>query len=179
VIHRAILAAVVIAAAAVTSPAQLEWDKPSRRKPFPNPSAVRVSRDDAVKVVKQVLEEQGLPVKSESLEESRGVILVTSEPVVFTKGIVADTQFRHFAEFAGSSVRKIVRGRVTLKVEVAPTNPAASSVAISAHFEGLAEGATQSQWVAGQSRGLYEDRLLCIVVSRANDDPRDCDDDEP
>jgi hypothetical protein len=157
---------------------QLEWDKPSKPKPFPNPSTVRIPRDEAAKIVREVLAEQGFTVKSDALEESRGVLVVQCEPYIFTRGLVADTQFKHFAELPAASVRKILRGRVTLRVEVAPVDVATSSVTIGAAFHGLAEGAVPSEWVAARSRGLYEDRLLCFVVTRANGDTRNCDENE-
>jgi len=158
--------------------AQLEWDKPSKPKPFANPSSVRVARDEAIPIVKKILEEQGFVVKSETLDQSRGVSVITTEPLVFTKGLVADTQFKHFADVRAASVQRFVRGRVTLRVEVAPVDPSSSSVGIGATFQGLVERAIQPEWISAPSKGLYEDRLLCFVVTRANGDTRDCDTNE-
>jgi hypothetical protein len=178
VIRRLVLALALIASVSAVSHAQLEWDKPSKPKPFANPSPVRVSRDEAAKLVRQVLEEQGFTIKSDAIDQARGVTAITTQPFIFTKGLVADTQFKHFADVRSAAVRKFVRGRVTLKIEVAPVTTSSSTVGIAAIFEGLAEGAIQSEWVTAQSRGLYEDRLLCFAVTRANGDTRNCDENE-
>jgi hypothetical protein len=178
VTRRLITALVLVAAAAVVCPAQLEWDKPSKPKPFENPSAVRVPRDEAAKIARQVLEEQGYTIKGDGVDQARGVVVIMTEPFIFTRGLVADTQFKHFAEVRAASVQKIIRGRVTLKVEVSPVDTRSSTVAIAGVFHGLAEGSAQTEWVPAHSRGLYEDRLLCFVVTRANGDTRNCDEDE-
>jgi hypothetical protein len=56
-------------------------------------------------------------------------------------------------------VQNIVRGRVTLRIEVAPSTPTTSLVGVAATFEGLRQGPTQ-QWIAASSRGLLEDKIL-------------------
>jgi hypothetical protein len=178
VIRRVVLAFALVVSVSAVCHAQLEWDKPSKPKPFANPSPVRISRDDAAQIVRKVLEEQGFTIKSDAIDQARGVIAITTEPLVFTRGLVADTQFKHFADVRSAAVRKFVRGRVTLKIEVAPVTTTSSTIGIGAIFEGLAEGAIQSEWVQAPSRGLYEDRLLCFAVTRANGDTRNCDENE-
>jgi len=178
VINRLFFGLALLALLAPSVGAQLEWDKPKTKRPFPNPASIRVARDDAVAVVKQILDENDFKVANQSLDQSRGVILLSTEPEVFTKGIVADTQFNHFAEFPAHTVDRISRGRVTLAIEIAPTNTSASTVALHCKFEGMTVGAIGDDWRAAESKGLLENELLCHIVARANKDTDTCNDDE-
>lgn len=151
--------------------AQFEWDKRVADAPLPNPSLVRASRDKTAEYVRKVLDFYGHEVKSFSCDDARGTCLFLTEPLVFTRGIVADSQYRHVAELGASDVRHVVRGRVTVRVEVAPVNPGVTSVSVVGTFEGLAEGATGSEWITSRSRGMYEDRLLRGISRLAYDLP--------
>ena len=163
----------LISVLAAPANAQLEWDKPDRQKPLPNPSSVRVGRDRALELAKAVLAERSYPLRSATCDETSGVCTITTEPIIFTRGIVAATQFSHFAEHSASDVRHIVRGRVVLRVEVSPTSPTASLVGIYGTFARLSEGAVGSEWTRSPSRGVLEDELLRCLVARA--DGRECE----
>jgi hypothetical protein len=180
---KAVFAAAVLAlSVAAPAPAQFEWDKRTADAPLANPSMVRAPRDEALRLVRQVLEHYGHTIKSSSCDDSRGICTVVTESLVFTRGIVADSRFRHVAEFGAGDVRSVVRARVTLRVEVAPTNPGVTSVGIFGTFEGLVEAAVGSEWITSRSRGAYEDRLLRGIVNLSNGLPLEdvrTDRDEP
>jgi hypothetical protein len=150
------------------APAQIEWDKRTADAPLDNPTMVRVSRDEALDLVKRVLEHYGHAVKSSTCDDGRGACTLVTDQLVFTRGIVADSRFRHVAELGNGDVRNVVRARVVLRVEVTPAKPGVTSVGISGAFEGLVEAAVGSEWVSSRSRGFYEDRLLRGVVNLAN-----------
>lgn len=159
-----IAAVALIVAAAVAAPAaQLEWDKHRTGKPIPNPTPVAAARADIIAEVKELLSRNEIPIKSENADETRGTYVIVTEPVVFARGIVAKTQLGHFADLGAVEVQDIVRGRVTLRVEISPSSPTTSLVGVSATFEGLRQGPAQ-QWIAAPSRGLLEDKLLKHVV---------------
>lgn len=185
-IKESILTLAALLALAPVGNAQLEWDKRKVDQPLANPSAVRVEREQTLEIVRAVLAHNEITVKSSTCDDRSGVCTIVTEPSVFTRGIVADSQFDHVAELGATDVRHVVRGRVALRVEVTPTNPRASSVGIYGTFDGLVEGATGSEWVVSRSRGVLEDRLMREVVAAASGEPppaRDRDDeptvDEP
>lgn len=166
-IRRFVFAAAVVAALSVAASAQLEWDKSRADRPLPNPSRVSLGRDAAVAAAKRVLEKEEFVVKSATTDERTGLTTILTESRVFARGLVADTQFDHYAELGASDVRGIVRGRVVLRVEVAPTNVSTVNVGVYGTFEGLAEGAVGSAWVQSRSRGVLEDNVLRAVVASA------------
>jgi hypothetical protein len=88
---------------------------------------------------------------------------LTSEPVVFARGIVAKGQFGHYAEISDSRSEGVIRGRVTIRVEVAPTTPASALVGVYGSFDGLRQGPNQG-WISAPSRGLLEDKILKHLV---------------
>lgn len=160
---RLALVAIVLAAASSVAVAQLEWDKHTTGKPVQNPAPVAAKRADIITEVKELLSRNEIPVKAETEEETKGSYVITTEPVVFARGIVAKTQLGHFAEVGAPEVQGLVRGRVTLRIEIAPSTPATSLVGVSATFEGLRQGPSQA-WVKWPSRGLLEDKLLKHVI---------------
>ena len=152
----AVLALPLLTAAAA---AQLEWDKHTTGKPVPNPAPVAAARADIISEVKELLGRDNIPIQGETQDETKGAYVITTEPVVFARGIVAKTQLGHFAEVGAPEVQNVVRGRVVLRIEISPSNPTTSLVGVSATFEGLQQGPAQ-QWLKTPSKGLLEDKIL-------------------
>lgn len=146
--------------------AQLEWDKPKAGRPIPNPSSINTNRDEISRIVQEILARNGIPVKVENMDDNRGTVTIVTEPVVFARGIVAQTQLRHFAEVGASEVTDITRGRVSLRIEVSPASPTSTIVGVYGTFEGFAQG-TIPKWVPTQSKGILEDKFLKQVVMLA------------
>jgi hypothetical protein len=153
----------LLAFAVAPAGAQLEWDKRNPNQTIPNPSPVVAQRDQIVAEVKRLLARDEIPVKSEGVDETSGLYTITTEPVVFARGIVARTQLGHFADIGPASSHDVIRGRVALRVEIAPSSPSTAMVGVSAIFEGLKQEAIQS-WFTAPSRGLLEDKLLKHIV---------------
>ena len=162
-IKRFALAALAVLIFSAVSSAQLEWDKKHPLKRLPNPNPVSASRDDIVKEVKALFAKNQIPVKSENLDETRGIYVLTSDSVVFARGIVAPGQFGHFADTSDIRTQSVIRGRVTIRVEIAPTTPTSALVGVYGTFEGLRQGPNQG-WISAPSRGLLEDKILKHVM---------------
>lgn len=160
---RPALALLFIAVTASASVGQFEWDKKKTGRPVQNPAQVVAKRADIVTEVKELLERNAIPVEGETEDPTRGTTVITTQPVVFARGIVALTQLGHFAEVGAPEVQNVVRGRVTMRVEIAPSTPTTYLVGVSAIFEGLRQGPSQ-QWVKSPSRGLLEDKFLKHVI---------------
>jgi hypothetical protein len=163
VLTRIVLAVVAVAAFAAAAPAQLEWDKRKTGKPVANPASVVANRADVIAEIKELFGRNEIPIASENADDSKGTYVFVAQPIVFARGIVALTQLGHFAEVGAPDVQSIVRGRVTLRVELAPSNPTTQLVGVSAVFEGLRQGPDQ-RWVRTPSRGLLEDKILKHVM---------------
>ena len=162
-LRRIALAALALPLLAAAAAAQLEWDKHTTGKPVPNPAPVVAARADIISEVKELFARNEIPVQGESQDETKGSYVITSEPIIFARGIVAKTQLGHFAEVGASDVKNVVRGRVVIRVEISPSNPTTSLVGVSATFEGLQQGPAQ-QWLKTPSKGLLEDKILKHVM---------------
>jgi len=163
VLTRFAFSTLVLVTLATAAPAQFEWDKHKTGRPVDNPVAVVAKRADIVTEIKELLARNEIPVANENETDVKGSYVLTTQPVVFARGIVALTQLGHFAEVGAADVQNVVRGRVTLRVEVTPSTPTTSLVGVSANFEGLRQGPS-TQWVASPSRGLLEDKFLKHVI---------------
>lgn len=163
VAQRLVIAAVLLLLFSMQISAQLEWDKRITGKPLPNPTRIQASREAVLEEVKRLLEINHIPVTSEAEGDERGRVVLTSEPIVFARGIVAKTQLGHYASLPSPDARDIVRGRVVLRIEIAPESPGVSNLGAAATFEGLEQRAEQ-KWVHFPSRGLLEDKFLKHVV---------------
>lgn len=155
----AVLAAAVVATSAA---AQLEWDRKKTDVPVPNPSPVRASRDEIAAAIKALLDRNQIPIRSEGSGE-RGVLTVTTEPVVFARGIVARTQLGHFADLTGSARTEFTRGRVAMRIEIEPSTPTTSLVGVTGTFEGLRSATTE--WTGYRSLGRLEDKFLKLLLA--------------
>ncbi len=159
------LAVVVVVAGFVSASAsaQFEWDKPKTLRPVSNPTQIAANRADVISEVTDLLARNDITIASQTDDETKGATVFVTEPVVFARGIVAKTQLGHFAEVGASEVTNIVRGRVTLRIEVLPSSPTMSLVGASAMFEGLRQGPGQ-EWIKTTSRGILEDKFLKHVL---------------
>lgn len=160
---RCSFALLAVLATSSVAPAQFEWDKHTTGRPVQNPAPVAAKRADIISEVKELLDKNQIPIDGEHEDETKGVYVFTTQPVVFGRGIVALTQLGHFAEVGAPDVQNVVRARVTLRIEVAPSTPTTCLVGVSATFEGLRQGPSQ-QWVRSPSRGLLEDKFLKHVI---------------
>lgn len=151
----------------VPAGAQLEWDRPRTDEPLPNPSRLIVSREEALAAAREVLACRSFRIKADACDDQSGVCSLATEEKIFARGLVADTQFAHFANYQSRRERTIVRGRVRLTVEVVPANPGSCMLGVSAVFEGLTQGATASAWVTAPSRGILEDEIIKLIVKRS------------
>ncbi len=150
---------IIIATVASAAATQLEWDKRTTGKPVANPTPVTATRADVISEIKELLDRNQIPVANENQDETSGAYVVVTEPIIFARGIVAKTQLGHFAEIGAPEVQNVVRGRVTLRIEVSPSSPTTQLIGVSGVFEGLQQGPAQS-WIKVPSRGLLEDKFL-------------------
>jgi hypothetical protein len=162
-LRRVTIVGCVLLAVAGLASAQVGWDKHRPTKPLPNPSPVNGTREQIVSNVKALLSRNDIPLKDEGTDGRNGSYVITTEPVVFARGLIAGTQLGHFAETKDPGLQNVVRGRVKLRIEIAPTTAAASKVGVYGTFEGLRAGSTE--WVAAPSRGILEDRVMRYLVT--------------
>jgi hypothetical protein len=168
---RVVLASLFLA---VTCAAQIEFSKPKTAKPLPNPSVMSATRDEAVTVIKQMLETREIPLDKEDCNATTGECTLISKPVIFIKGIPAKSQLQHFSELSTRDVRNWSRGRYVLRFQVTPATPRTAQVGAYARFDGLTDGAAGQEWVQLASRGELEDMMLrCIQDRIAGGDCKD------
>ena len=160
---RLTIAGLFVIALATAAAAQMGWDKHRSTKPLPNPSPVSGTRDQIVDAVKVLLTHNDVAIKSEGVNSENGAYVITTEPVIFARGLISGTQLGHFAETKNPGLEQVVRGRVALRVEIASTTPTASRVGVYGTFEGLRAGSTE--WAGAPSRGILEDRVLRYLVT--------------
>ena len=158
----------------VTCAAQIEFSKPKTIKPLPNPSMMNASRDEAVTLIKQMLETREIPLDKEDCNATTGECTLVSKPLIFTKGIPARSQLQHFSEMPDRDPRDWSKGRYVLRFQVTPATPRTAQVGAYARFEGLTDGAAGQGWVQLTSRGELEDQMLrCIQDRIAGGDCKD------
>jgi len=80
---------------AITAAAQLEFNRPKRAKPLPNPSIINSTRDEVLSATKQMLETREIPLDREDCSNTTGECTLLSKPVVFIKGIATKSQLEH------------------------------------------------------------------------------------
>ena len=54
-------------------------------------------------------------VKSEGVNSENGSYVITTEPVIFARGLISGTQLGHFAETKNPGLENVIRGRVTFR----------------------------------------------------------------
>jgi hypothetical protein len=162
-LRRAATALAIAAFAVASASAQIEWDKKKTGVPLSNPVPIAAPREEIVAGIKEILSRSEIPIRVDGLEGERGVYVVATQPVVFARGVVANTQLGHYADLKGSPRSEFTRGRVALRVEIAPSSPTTSLVSVTGSFEGLRQAT--NEWSKFASRGLLEDRFLKLIVT--------------
>jgi hypothetical protein len=145
---------------------QMEFKKPKPLPRLPNPSVVGATRDDIIRVTKQMLETREIPLDKEDCSQTTGECTLISKPVVFIKGIQTKSQLQHFCELTYRDVRNWARGRYVLRVQVSPASPQTAQTGVYARFEGMVNSVSGSEWVALTSRGELEDQILRCIIDR-------------
>jgi hypothetical protein len=145
---------------------QIQFSKPKPVQPLANPYLVGATRDDIIRVTKQMLETREVPLDKEDCNPTTGECTLISKPVVFIKGIAARSQLQHFCELSDADVRQWSRGRYVLRVQISPASTKTAQVGVYAKFEGLLNSVTGSEWVALVSKGLLEDQMLRCILDR-------------
>jgi hypothetical protein len=170
----ALLAGLACLFLTVTCAAQIQFNKPKTAKPLPNPSIMGATRDEAVTVIKQMLETREIPLDKEDCNATTGECTLISKPLIFTKGIPAKSQLQHYAEMPERDPRNWSKGRYVLRFQVSPATPRTAQVGAYARFEGLTDGAAGQEWIQLASRGELEDLMLrCIQDRIAGNDCKD------
>jgi len=168
---RAVLACLFLT---VTCAAQIQFNKPKTAKPLPNPAVMSGTRDEVVTIIKQMLETREIPLDKEDCNATTGECTLISKPVIFTKGIPAKSQLKHYSEMPERDPRNWSKGRYVLRFQVSPATPRTAQVGAYARFEGLTDGAAGQEWIQLASRGEMEDLLLrCIQDRIAGNDCKD------
>ena len=151
---------------AITAAAQLEFNRPKRAKPLPNPSIINSTRDEVLSATKQMLETREIPLDREDCSNTTGECTLLSKPVVFIKGIATKSQLEHYCEMPAVEVRNWARGRYVLRFQITPATPKTSQVGVYAKFEGMLNAVTGSEWVTLTSKGELEDLMLRCIQDR-------------
>jgi hypothetical protein len=162
-ILRVVLASLFLA---VTGAAQIQFSKPKAVKPLPNPSIMSATRDEAVTIIKQMLETREIPLDKEDCSATTGECTLISKPLIFTKGIPAKSQLKHYTEMSDRDPRDWSKGRYVLRFQVTPATPRTAQVGAYARFEGLTDGAAGQEWITLTSRGEMEDLMLRCIQDR-------------
>ncbi|MFY9573969.1 MAG: hypothetical protein WAV20_21435 [Blastocatellia bacterium] len=152
----------------VTAVGQIQFDRPKRIKPLPNPSLINAPRDEVVSIIKQMLETREIPLDKEDCNTTTGECTLLCKSVVFIKGIAAKSQLEHYCEMPAVEVRNWARGRYLLRFQVTPATPRNSQVGIYAKFEGMMNAVTGSEWVPLTSKGELEDLMLRCLQDRVH-----------
>lgn len=156
----------VVLFAGLPTSGQIEFSRPKRVKPLPNPSIFGVPRDEALSIIKQMLETREIPIDKEDCGPTSGECALLSKPVIFIKGIATKSQLEHYCEMPAVEVRNWARGRYVLRFQINPATPKTSQVAVYARFDGMMDSLTGSEWVPLTSKGELEDLMLRCVQDR-------------
>ena len=163
---RSIFSVLMVLLTLIPAAAQIEFKRPKPTQPLPNPSLAGASRDDVVRVTKQMLETREVPLDKEDCNATTGECTLISKPVVFIKGIPTRSQLQHFCELADRDVRQWARGRYVLRVQINPASARTAQVGVYAKFEGMLNSVTGNEWVGLDSRGELEDQMLRCILDR-------------
>ncbi|HKP88060.1 MAG TPA: hypothetical protein VJZ26_18290 [Blastocatellia bacterium] len=147
---------------------QIQFDRPKAAKPLPNPSIIGAQRDEALTVIKQMLETREIPLDKEDCNATNGECSLITKPVIFTKGIPAKSQLRHYTDMQERDVRNWSKGRYVLRFQISPASPTTSQVGVYAKFEGMTDSVVGSEWVPFSSKGELEDMMLRCVQDRVH-----------
>jgi|ERR1700733_8101187 hypothetical protein len=152
--------------AALTVRGQIDFDKPKKVKPLPNPLVMQASRDDLRNAAKQMLETRQIPLDKEDCNQLTGECLLVSKSIEFTRGITARSQLEHYCDVPAADVRNWAKGRYSLRIQISPAGTTTAQVGIYAKFEGETDDAVGQSWIVLNSKGELEDGLLRCLDER-------------
>ena len=133
--------------------------------PLANPYHVPAGRDDIVKVIQRILEEQEVPLNVDESKPASGQL--STQKVVYSKGTHVREDLQHFGNLLQSSTRNWTKARVSLSFKIDPIDPGHSELFIMAKFEGLSvDAGITSEWVAISSKGTLEDCFMHAVLEQ-------------
>lgn len=136
-----------------------EKDEP----PLANPYIVAAGRDDIVKVIQRMLEEQEVPLNVEESKPANG--LLVTQKYIYSKGTHARQDLEHFCRVLESDTRNWTKARVTLTFQVDPIDSNHAQLFITGKFEGLG-GEISGEWVSVSSKGVLEDCFMRAVLEK-------------
>ena len=174
--NRVLGGAIILLAVVATVGGQIQFNKPKKTEPLPNPSIIEAGRDEVLTTAKQMLEMREIPLDKEDCSPTSGECTLISKPVVFVKGIPTRSQLEHYCEVPAAAVRNWVRGRYVLRIQINPASPEKSQVGVYAKFEGMTGEVMGNGWVPLTSKGVLEDKLLRCIQDRLRGG--DCTSDE-
>jgi len=136
-----------------------EKDQP----PLANPSIVTAGRDDIVKVIQRMLEEQEVPLNVEESKPGSGILV--TQKYVYSKGTHAKQDLEHFANVLAPATRNWTKARVLLTFQVDPIDANHAQLFISGKFEGLG-GEISGEWIPVSSKGVLEDCFMHAILEK-------------
>ncbi len=142
-----------------TASAQIEFDRPKTEGPLANPYTLGAKREDIIKAALELFKACAIPLDDAGTKLADGKIV--TKPVVFTKGVTANSDLEHLATMPASDVRNWLQGRYSLEITSLPVDQAKAQIMISARIQGrLAGVGIDQRWVEGVSNGSLEDEVL-------------------
>ena len=143
----------------------LVFGKKPEDPPLANPYHVPAGRDDIVKVIQRILEEQEVPLNVDESKPANGQL--STQKVIYSKGTHVREDLQHFGNLLQSSTRNWTKARVALSFKIDPIDPGHSELFIMAKFEGLSvDAGISSEWVAISSRGTLEDCFMHSILEQ-------------
>ncbi|MGH9754364.1 MAG: hypothetical protein ACREA2_16415 [Blastocatellia bacterium] len=148
-----------IVCCSVDARAQIQLDRPKTERPLDNPYTIGVPREQILETVREVFKTCAIQIDDTQSKPSEGKIITKS--VVFTRGVTTKADLEHLAKMPAGDVRNWQQGRFHLEITALPLDGKRSQVLVNARIQGkLADAASGSQWVEGQSNGALEDEVI-------------------
>jgi hypothetical protein len=139
--------------------AQIQFDRPKTEPRLENPYTIGVPREQILQTVREVFKTCAIEIDDTQSKPGDGKIVTKS--VIFTRGVTAKADLEHLATIPAGEVRNWQQGRFNLEITALPLDGKRSQLMVNAHIQGkVADAASGSQWVEGQSNGLLEDEVL-------------------
>lgn len=147
----------------VTTPAQIEFDKPKNKEPLPTPYTINATRDQVLDAARALLKSCKI-----SYQEKVERVLPVGDKLVtryinFAKGVNTRTDLAHYANLPAGDVHAWTAGRVFLEIIALPLDAKRSQISIGAHFQGRTAGIMtggKEEWVDVPSNRRLEDEVL-------------------
>ncbi len=155
----------LIACCSFDARAQIQLDRPKAEPRLDNPYIINASREEVLRIVREVLKGCAIEVDDTLSKPSEGKIVTKS--VVFTRGVTAKADLEHIAAMPAGEVRDWSQGRWWLEITAIPLDEKRSQLSVSANIEGkVADAYGGARWIAGQSNGSLEDEALRGLAGR-------------